>query len=61
LQAPSQALGSDRVIGNDGAVLLCEERMSDDTPPPETKLTRTKQAWAREGRFLTGRVARAEA
>jgi len=22
-----------------------------------TKLTRTKQRWAREGRFLTGRVA----
>jgi DMSO/TMAO reductase YedYZ molybdopterin-dependent catalytic subunit len=34
--------------------------MSDDTPPPETKLTRTKEKWAREGRFLTGRVARAE-
>lgn len=24
-------------------------------PPPESKLTRTKQRWAREGRFLTGR------
>jgi DMSO/TMAO reductase YedYZ molybdopterin-dependent catalytic subunit len=29
-----------------------------DTTPPDTKLTRTKQHWAREGRFLTGRVAR---
>lgn len=26
---------------------------------PETKLTATKQRWAKEGRFLTGRVARA--
>ena len=34
-----------------------------DTPPPpndETKLTRTKQRWAEEGRFLTGRVSRPE-
>jgi DMSO/TMAO reductase YedYZ molybdopterin-dependent catalytic subunit len=29
-------------------------------PPGETKLTRTKQKWAREGRFLTGRTARPE-
>ena len=34
--------------------------MSDDKPPPETKLTRTKQAWAREGRFLTGKITRPE-
>ena len=27
-------------------------------PPPESKLTRTKQKWAREGRFLTGRITR---
>ena len=27
----------------------------------ETKLTRTKQRWAQEGRFLTGRTARPEA
>lgn len=34
--------------------------MADDSEElPETnKLTRTKQRWAREGRFLTGRVAR---
>lgn len=31
----------------------------DDTPEP-TKLTRSKQRWAREGRFLTGRAARPE-
>ncbi len=30
-----------------------------ETPPDESKLTRTKQRWAQEGRFLTGRVARA--
>jgi DMSO/TMAO reductase YedYZ molybdopterin-dependent catalytic subunit len=28
--------------------------------PPDSKLTRTKQRWAREGKFLTGRVARPE-
>src|SRR5580693_6574051 len=27
---------------------------------PESKLTRSKQRWAREGRFLTGRTARPE-
>ena len=31
-----------------------------ETPPDETKLTRTKRKWAEEGRFLTGRVTRAE-
>jgi DMSO/TMAO reductase YedYZ molybdopterin-dependent catalytic subunit len=30
---------------------------TDDTPAP-TKLTTTKQRWAKEGRFLTGRTAR---
>src|SRR6201991_4677346 len=29
-------------------------------PPPDSKLTRSKQRWAREGRFLTGKVARPE-
>ncbi|WP_051661369.1 sulfite oxidase-like oxidoreductase [Bosea sp. 117] len=28
--------------------------------PPDSKLTTTKQRWAREGKFLTGRVARPE-
>jgi DMSO/TMAO reductase YedYZ molybdopterin-dependent catalytic subunit len=28
--------------------------------PPDSKLTRTKQRWAEEGRFLTGRQARPE-
>ncbi|SFV36730.1 sulfite oxidase-like oxidoreductase [Hyphomicrobium facile] len=31
-----------------------------EPPPSASKLTRTKQRWAREGRFLTGRTARAE-
>jgi hypothetical protein len=35
--------------------------MSDDSTPPETKLTRTKEKWAREGRFLTGLIARQDA
>jgi DMSO/TMAO reductase YedYZ molybdopterin-dependent catalytic subunit len=29
-------------------------------PPPESKLTRSKQRWAQEGRFLTGKIARPE-
>jgi DMSO/TMAO reductase YedYZ molybdopterin-dependent catalytic subunit len=33
---------------------MAEER----DEPPESKLTRTKQRWAREGRFLTGRTSR---
>ena len=32
--------------------------MADDNEPPDSKLTRTKEKWAREGRFLTGRVTR---
>ena len=32
-----------------------------DVPPDDTKLTRTKRAWAEQGRFLTGHVARPEA
>jgi DMSO/TMAO reductase YedYZ molybdopterin-dependent catalytic subunit len=36
--------------------------MSDENEPPtETKLTRIKQRWAREGRFLTGKMSRPEA
>lgn len=34
--------------------------MADDEPPAESKLTRSKQRWAREGRFLTGKVSWAE-
>jgi DMSO/TMAO reductase YedYZ molybdopterin-dependent catalytic subunit len=33
--------------------------MSDETPS-DSKLTRTKEKWAREGRFLTGKVTRPE-
>jgi DMSO/TMAO reductase YedYZ molybdopterin-dependent catalytic subunit len=29
-------------------------------PPPDSKLTRSKQRWAQEGRFLTGKIARPE-
>jgi DMSO/TMAO reductase YedYZ molybdopterin-dependent catalytic subunit len=32
----------------------------DDAPPEPSKLTRTKEGWARAGRFLTGRTARPE-
>jgi DMSO/TMAO reductase YedYZ molybdopterin-dependent catalytic subunit len=35
--------------------------MADDThKPPVSKLTRSKQRWAREGRFLTGKTSRPE-
>jgi DMSO/TMAO reductase YedYZ molybdopterin-dependent catalytic subunit len=35
--------------------------MTDDREPPsESKLTRSKQRWAREGKFLTGKSARPE-
>jgi DMSO/TMAO reductase YedYZ molybdopterin-dependent catalytic subunit len=35
--------------------------MADENePPPVSKLTRTKQRWAREGRFLTGKTSRPE-
>ncbi|MEK9278789.1 sulfite oxidase-like oxidoreductase [Bradyrhizobium sp. ISRA442] len=35
--------------------------MADENePPPDSKLTRTKEKWAREGRFLTGRITRLE-
>ena len=33
--------------------------MADETPT-DSKLTRTKEKWAREGRFLTGRITRPE-
>jgi DMSO/TMAO reductase YedYZ molybdopterin-dependent catalytic subunit len=33
----------------------------DDIPPEPSKLTRSKQRWAQEGRFLTGRTSRPEA
>jgi len=33
--------------------------MADETtPPPVSKLTRSKQRWAHEGKFLTGKIAR---
>lgn len=33
--------------------------MADETPS-DSKLTRTKEKWAREGRFLTGKITRPE-
>ncbi|UFX43260.1 sulfite oxidase-like oxidoreductase [Bradyrhizobium sp. 41S5] len=35
--------------------------MTDDAESPESKLTRSKQRWAREGKFLTGKITRPEA
>ena len=32
----------------------------ENEPPPESKLTRSKERWAREGKFITGRRARPE-
>ena len=34
--------------------------MTDENVPPESKLTRTKEAWAPEGRFITGKITRPE-
>jgi len=34
--------------------------MDDEIPPEASKLTRSKQRWATEGKFLTGHVARPE-
>jgi DMSO/TMAO reductase YedYZ molybdopterin-dependent catalytic subunit len=35
--------------------------MADENePPPDSKLTRSKQRWAREGKFLTGKTSRPE-
>ena len=35
--------------------------MDDDLPPETSKLTRSKQRWASEGKFLTGRISRPDA
>lgn len=32
--------------------------MDDETPPPDSKLTRSKQRWASEHKFLTGTIGR---
>lgn len=34
--------------------------MDDDQPPQDSKLTRSKEAWARSGKFLTGEASRPE-
>jgi DMSO/TMAO reductase YedYZ molybdopterin-dependent catalytic subunit len=33
---------------------------ADDTPPEDSKLTRSKREWAEKKRFLTGRIARSD-
>ncbi|MGY2735552.1 hypothetical protein ACVWYO_003226 [Sphingomonas sp. UYP23] len=38
--------------------LPLETAMTDDTPPPDSKLTRSKQRWASEHKFITGDDAR---
>jgi DMSO/TMAO reductase YedYZ molybdopterin-dependent catalytic subunit len=41
------------------AFTLMSKDMADEAePPPDSKLTRSKQRWAQEGRFLTGKSAR---
>jgi hypothetical protein len=35
-------------------------QMSDDIIPPDSKLTRSKQRWASEQKFITGHAARPE-
>jgi len=37
-----------------------DRTVDDDLPPETSKLTRSKQRWASEGKFLTGHVARPE-
>jgi uncharacterized OsmC-like protein len=36
------------------------DMIDDPEPPPESKLTRSKARWAREGKFLTGKISRPE-
>src|ERR1700704_1112495 len=36
------------------------EMTDDHDPPPASKLTRSKERWAREGRFLTGKITHPE-
>ncbi len=39
---------------------MVDDASDDPSPPPDTKLTTTKQAWAESGRFLTGHPGDAE-
>src|SRR5215475_475772 len=45
-------------IGDAPARIVQETDMAEEhePPPPESKLTRSKARWAREGRFLTGKT-----
>src|SRR5205823_4138443 len=36
---------------------MARDMADENEPPPVSKLTRTKQRWAREGRFLTGKTS----
>src|SRR5579864_6886859 len=37
-----------------------ENMAEQNNPPADSKLTRSKQRWAREGKFLTGKISRPE-
>jgi hypothetical protein len=39
---------------------MAQDTADENVPPPDSKLTRSKQRWAREGKFLTGKTARPE-
>jgi DMSO/TMAO reductase YedYZ molybdopterin-dependent catalytic subunit len=40
---------------------MTEDSDPTEPPPGDSKLTRTKQLWAQQGKFLTGRISRPEA
>ena len=40
--------------------MVAQDMTDDEQQPPESKLTRSKERWAREGRFLTGKTSRPE-
>ena len=40
--------------------MAAKELADDNEPPTDSKLTRSKERWAAEGRFLTGKVSRPE-
>jgi len=43
-----------------GVDAYAQDMTEQNDPPPDSKLTRSKERWAREGRFLTGKTARAD-
>jgi hypothetical protein len=40
--------------------VVAQDMTDDNDQPPASKLTRSKERWAREGRFLTGKTSRLE-